>query len=193
MEVKVYRNRCYATESARAPYNREDGRGHPRNSVKETPMGRKLIISLMLLAIAAFADDAKPNLSGTWKLDAAKSDFGQMPAPDSRTDTIDHKDPVVKESVSMSTGQGDMAWDLTYTTDGKDSKNTVMGNDMVSNAHWDGNKLVVDSKANFGGNDMNIHGTIYLSDDGKTLHRDAHISGPMGEGDQKLVFVKQEK
>jgi len=64
---------------------------------------------------------------------------------------------------------------------------------MVSNAHWDGDKLVVDSKANFGGTDMTIHGTMYLSDDGKVLHRDAHISGPMGEGDQKLIFTKAEK
>ena len=156
-------------------------------------MSRKLTIALLLFAFAAFADDAKPNLSGTWKLDIAKSDFGQMPGPDSRTDIIDHKEPVVKESVSMSTQQGDISWDVTYTTDGKDSKNTVMGSDMVSNAHWDGGKLVVDSKANFGGSDMTIHGTTVLSDDGKILTMQAHMSGPMGEGDQKLIFVKQEK
>jgi hypothetical protein len=154
-------------------------------------MGRKLIISLLLLAFAAFADDAKPNFSGTWKLNAGKSDFGPMPPPDSRTDTIDHKDPVVKESVAMSTGQGDMQWDITYTTDGKDSKNTVMGSEMTSNAHWEGKTLVVDSKATFDGNDMTIHGTMVLSDDGKTLTRQAHITGPMGEGDQKLLFDKQ--
>jgi hypothetical protein len=154
-------------------------------------MGRKLIVPLLLLAFAAFAEDAKPNFSGTWKLNVGKSDFGQMPPPDSRTDTIDHKDPVVKESTSMSTGQGDMQWDITYTTDGKDSKNTVMGSEMTSNAHWEGRTLVVDSKANFGGNDMTIHGTVVLSDDGKTLTRQAHIVGPMGEGDQKMVFDKQ--
>ncbi|HTP86464.1 MAG TPA: hypothetical protein VMJ34_05945 [Bryobacteraceae bacterium] len=155
-------------------------------------MGRKLIISLLLLAFAAFAaDDVKPNFSGTWKLNAEKSDFGPMPGPDSRTDTIDHKEPVVKESVAMSSSQGDMNWDLTYTTDGKESKNTVMGSEMTSTAKWDGNTLVVDSKANFGGSDMTIHGTMVLSDDGKTLTRQAHFSGPMGEGDQKLVFDKQ--
>ena len=154
-------------------------------------MGRKLIISLLLLAFAAFADDAKPNFSGTWKLNAGKSDFGPMPPPDSRTDTVDHKDPVVKESTAMSTGQGDMNWDVTYTTDGKDSKNTIMGSEMTSNAHWDGKTLVVDSKVNFNGSDMVIHGTMVLSDDGKTLTRQAHMSGPMGEGDQKLVFEKQ--
>jgi len=154
-------------------------------------MGRKLIVAFLLLAFAAFADDAKPNFSGTWKLNAAKSDFGPMPAPDSRTDTIDHKDPVVKESVAMSSSQGDMNWDLTYTTDGKDSKNEVMGSEMTSNGHWDGKTLVVDSKGNFGGSDMTIHSTMQLSDDGKTLIRTAHMAGPMGEGDQKLVFDKQ--
>jgi hypothetical protein len=154
-------------------------------------MGRKLIISILLFAFAAFADDARPNFSGTWKMNAGKSDFGTMPPPDSRTDTVDHKDPVMKESVSMATGQGDMQWDLTYTTDGKDSKNTVMGSEMTSNAHWDGQTLVVDSKANFGGTDMTIHQTAVLSEDGKTLTRQVHIAGPMGEGDQKIIFDKQ--
>jgi len=154
-------------------------------------MGRKLIISLLLLAFAAFADDAKPNFSGTWKLNAAKSDFGPMPPPDSRTDTIDHKDPQVKESVSMATGQGDMQWDIVYTTDGKDSKNTIMGSEMTSTAHWEGKTLVVDTKGSFGGSDMTIHGTMVLSGDGKTLTRQAHIAGPMGESDQKLLFDKQ--
>jgi hypothetical protein len=154
-------------------------------------MGRKLIISLLLLSFAAFAQDARPNFTGTWKLNVAKSDFGPMPPPDSRTDTIDHKDPVLKQSVAMSSGQGDMQFDLTLTTDGKESKNTIMGNDMVSNAHWDGKTLVVDSKANFGGSDMTIHETQVLSDDGKTMTSAAHFSGGMGEGDQKLVFDKQ--
>lgn len=154
-------------------------------------MGRTIIVSLLLLAFAAFAQDAKPNFSGTWKLDAAKSDFGPIPPPDSRTDTIDHKEPVVKESVAMATGQGDMQWDITFTTDGKDSKNEVMGSEMTSNAHWDGSALVVDSKANFGGSDMTIHDSRVLSADGKTMTRTAHIAGPMGEGDQKLVFEKQ--
>jgi hypothetical protein len=154
-------------------------------------MGRKLIISLLLIAFAAFADDAKPNFSGTWKLNAAKSDFGPMPPPDSRTDTVDHKDPVIKESVAMSTGQGDMSWDLAYTTDGKESKGSIMGSDITTTAHWEGTTLIVDSKANFGGSDMTLHGTVVLSDDGKTLTRAVHISGPMGEGDQKLIFEKQ--
>jgi hypothetical protein len=66
-----------------------------------------------------------------------------------------------------------------------------MGSEMTSNGHWEGKTLVVDSKANFGGSDMTIHGTTVLSDDGKTLTRTAHIAGPMGEGDQKLIFDKQ--
>ena len=66
-----------------------------------------------------------------------------------------------------------------------------MGSEMTSNAHWDGKTLVVDSKANFGGSDMIIHSTMVLSEDGKTLTLQAHMAGPMGEGDQKLVFAKQ--
>lgn len=156
-------------------------------------MHRKLLLSTLLIAVAAFAQDAKPDFSGTWKLNAAKSDFGQMPPPNSRTDKIEHKEPQVKESVSMVSDQGEMQWDLTYTTDGKESKGPGIGGqgEMASTAHWEGKTLVVDTKAKFQDSDVTIHGTTVLSDDGKVLTRTAHVAGPWGEGDQKMVFDKQ--
>jgi len=150
-------------------------------------MTRRLIVSALLLALSAFAQDAKPNFSGKWKLNAAKSDFGPMPAADSRTDTITHKEPVLKESVDA----GEFQFEATYTTDGKESKNTMMGGETTSKAHWDGSTLVIDTKANFNGSEMVIHSTMTLSADGKGLTRKVHLSGPMGEGDQTLVFDKQ--
>lgn len=149
-------------------------------------MTRQLIVSMLLLAVAAFAQEGKPNFSGTWKLDAAKSDFGPLPPSDSRTDTITHKDPVFKEAVDSS----DQQYEATYTTDGKESKNTIMGYDMVSTAKWDGTALTIESKLDFGGTAIVLHGTVTLSADGKVLTRKTHITGMM-EGDQTLVFAKQ--
>ncbi len=154
-------------------------------------MIRKLIVCLLLLAIFAFAQDAKPNVSGTWKLNVAKSEFGPMPAPDSRTDTIDHKDPVLKNSVKAVTQQGDMNLEFTYSTDGKETKNEIMGNEAVSTAKWEGKVLVIKTKVSFNGNDMEINSRYSLSDDGKTLTNAQHMAGGMGEADQKLIFEKQ--
>lgn len=150
-------------------------------------MSKRLIVALLLLAIAAFAQDAKPDFSGAWQLNAAKSDFGPMPPSDSRTDTIAHKEPVLKESVNA----GEFQFEATYTTDGKESKNQIMGSEMISKAHWEGATLVIDSKVDFNGAEMVMHGTMALSDNGKVLTRKVHMSGPMGEGDQTLVFDKR--
>jgi len=149
-------------------------------------MNSRLIVSMLLLAVAAFAQEGKPDFSGMWKMNAAQSDFGPLPPSDTRTDTITHKDPAFKEAVNAS----DQQYEATYTTDGKESKNTVMGYDMISTAKWDGTALVIESKLDLGGSTIVLHGTLTLSADGKVLTRKTHISGMM-EGDQTLVFDKQ--
>jgi hypothetical protein len=48
------------------------------------------IAALLLLALAA----PRPDFSGEWELNIAKSDFGpNYPVPKSRTDQVDHRDP----------------------------------------------------------------------------------------------------
>ena len=52
-------------------------------------MNRRLAVVVMLAGFvgAGVAQTAKPNFAGTWKLNLAKSDLGQM-APTSETNTI---------------------------------------------------------------------------------------------------------
>jgi hypothetical protein len=51
---------------------------------------KRILTTLAVLALAALPALAKPNFSGDWKLNASKSTFGQMPAPDSMTYKITH-------------------------------------------------------------------------------------------------------
>src|SRR5258706_532224 len=82
-----------------------------------------LFAVLALVSLALVADD-KPDLSGTWKLDSAKSDFGAFPGPDSQANVIDHKDPKIKIKTTSKGGpRGDADYESTYTTDGKESTN----------------------------------------------------------------------
>src|SRR4029079_14018283 len=55
---------------------------------------------LAFVATPALAQ-VKPNFSGTWNLDVAKSDFGPSTAPESMTMTIVHKDPSIKATSSQ--------------------------------------------------------------------------------------------
>jgi len=137
------------------------------------------------------AAGARPDYSGTWKLNVSKSDFGPLPAPDTRTDIIDHKDPALKASTSQDGPQGKQEYTLAITTDGKEATNNAGGTELKSTGGWEGNNLVVNTKLKFQDNDVAIKSVWLLSDDGKTLTQNAHITSPLGELDQKMVFEKQ--
>lgn len=135
---------------------------------------------------------ARPNYSGTWKLNIEKSDFGPLPPDTSRTDIIVHSDPSLKDTVSDDGAQGKQDYVLTVTTDGKEATNNIGGMDAKSVANWTGANLVVDTKLNVQGTDIALKATWVLGPDGKTLTQNAHIvAGPLGEFDQKMVFEKQ--
>ena len=149
----------------------------------------------MMLLAAAFGlvqAQAKTDFSGTWKTNVSKSDFGAMPAPDSRTDVITHQDPDLKIKVNQSGQMGDMNYDLAFTTDGKECTNTIGDMfKMTSTAKWDGDKLVIDSKGNFNGTDFTSKEFWTLAEDGKTITVDRHVASEAGEFDQKILMDKQ--
>jgi hypothetical protein len=156
---------------------------------------RKAIVAV--LSVTAFATSmlaqSKPNFSGTWKLNVAKSDFGPVPAPDSRTDVIDHSDPVLKVNTSLVGGpQGNMDAISNYTTDGKEATNHMGPREVKATIVWDGAKLVYNGKTTFQDAELTIKSIWTLSDDGKTLTQNVHFTTPMGEADQTLIYDKQD-
>lgn len=151
---------------------------------------RCLATAIILIATACLAS-AKTDLSGDWKLNTTKSDFGQMPAPSSMSQKITHADPKLDVAVKMSSDMGDMEWKASYTTDGKECKNTVRESPVTSVLKWDGDALTVESKGKFGDNDFTMKDKWTLSSDGKVLTIDRHFASSFGEGDSKLLFEKQ--
>ena len=146
---------------------------------------------LIVLTLAAAVLAAKPNFTGDWKLNNSKSDMGQMPAPNSWVQKIAHEDPKLKVSVSMSSDMGDMSWESNYTTDGKESNNTIRNSESKSIVKWDGDALTFETKGKFGDNDFTMKDKWTVSEDGKVLTLNRHMSSSFGEGEQKLVFEKQ--
>ena len=151
-----------------------------------------LSLTLLTLALGLVQAQAKTDFSGTWKLNIGKSDFGPIPAPDSLVETIAHQDPSMKINVATKGGmQGDMTYDVSYTTDGKECVNKIRDNELKSTLNWDGSALTVDTKGSFSGNDVTLKDRWALSDDGKTLTVTRHVSSAMGEADMKEIFEKQ--
>ncbi len=134
-----------------------------------------------------------PNLTGTWKLNLTKSNFGQMPGPASQMDTIEDNEPTVKITMDQKGGMmGDINTTETLSTDGKPTTSTGMGDAKVtSTTSWNGGSLVIDSKTDFQGNAVTIKDTLTLSPDGKTLTEATHVESGMGNFDSTSVFDKQ--
>lgn len=152
---------------------------------------RRFLAIMLLFSLAAVVAAAKPNFTGDWKLNTTKSDFGQMPAPNSMTQKIDHNDPDLKVHVKQSSDMGEFERDMKYTTDGKECVNTFRENPSTSVLKWDGDALAIETKGKFGDNEFTMKDRWTLSSDGKVLTMVRHFSSSFGEGEQKLVLEKQ--
>lgn len=152
----------------------------------------KPIVSALLL-VAALAGTAaaaeKPNFSGEWKMNAAKTNFGPLPPPTSIVRKVTHAEPalsIVEEQ------QGDLGTQNTtrkYTTDGKETSFEANGAEVKGSAVWDGNVIVVTSSVDAVG--LKFIDRMTLSDDGRTLTSVVHVASPQGELDITIVFDKQ--
>ncbi len=142
----------------------------------------------MILSSTAWGAD-KPNFSGDWKLNSEKSDLGQMPAPSSWTQKITHAEPKLTVLTKMASDRGEFEFELNYTTDGKESTNTIRSRSSVSVVKWEGDALSFDTKSKMGDNEFTMKDK--WTTDGKVLTIQRHWASSMGEGDQKLIFEKQ--
>lgn len=151
----------------------------------------RLLAVLIVGSLAAAMAAAPPNLSGTWKGNIAKSDFGQMPAPTSFTAKIEHKDPSLKVATTFVGDQGEMTFEMKLSTDGAETTNQMGPFSMKSKAKWEGSALMVESKGSTDNGEFTTKEKWTVSEDGKTLTVARTFSGPQGEMTQTVVHDKQ--
>lgn len=147
------------------------------------------VTAFFLLGGAARA--ATPNFSGEWKFNAAKSDFGKFPAPQSITRKIAQQGAKLSMTNIQKGAQGEVTTELVYTTDGKPVTNKAQGGESKGSAQWIGDKLMIESSREVQGVTLTQKDIWTLSPDGKTLTVDSHVALPNGEFDIKQVFDKQ--
>ena len=154
-------------------------------------MNRIAILALSAAVVIPFTARAqtKPDFSGTWTMDAAKSD----PAPQGRgggggggSQTI--KQTAAELSVQTQGRQGPQT--MTYKLDGSESSNEQMGRGgavtVKSKAKWDGSKLVIESTRDMGGQSVTTTETRSLSADGKEMTVETSFNGNA----RKVVYTK---
>lgn len=144
---------------------------------------------LALALVIAGQPVAKPNFSGEWKMNVAKSTFGAVPPPTSVTRKITHAEPALTIVETQEGGIGDPTVTRKYVTDGSESSFTSQGTDVKSAAKWAGNVLEVASTVE--GIGLSFLDKMSLSPDGKTLTSQVQITSPQGNVELTIVFEKQ--
>lgn len=167
---------------------------------------RRLCLLLMVLALAypiGTWAQAKPDFSGTWTLDAARSDapVGRGGGGAGRgggggmgglvTLTIKQ----TPSELTIETMRGQNTQTATYKLDGSESTNpSGRGGEAKSKTHWEGATLVTEQTQTVNGpnGEMTITSKIVrsLGADGKEMTVVATLNGPQGERTTKQIYTK---
>lgn len=146
------------------------------------------VLALSIFSLGLFVEaQNKPNLSGTWKMNAQKSKFEQG-GPKGITIKLDHQKSTLQESLTLTDDQREQTANFTYTLDGKESVQQLDGEPIKTTAKWEGESLIVAFKNDRG---FTFIRKITVSADGKTMTIDAKQSTRDGSVNDTVVLEKQ--
>ena len=139
---------------------------------------------------SAFAQ-GKPDFSGTWILDMAKSDMGQgRPSAATRKVTL-----VIKQTPAILTIErkvSERSETATYKLDGSESVNkSPSGQDIKSTSRWVGSTLLTKSIMSTEEGTAEMSDVRSLSAGGKVMTIDVTRKTGRGEVKQKLIYNRE--
>ena len=155
-------------------------------------MKSALIFALSLMTLmgeVTVAAAEKANFSGEWKMNAAKSNFGQLPPPASFVRKIQHKDPSLTIIEEQNANGMQSTTTRAVTTDGKPTTLQLNGIAALCSALWDGSDIVASTAMDAAG--LKFTDRMSLSADGKTLTSKVKIGSPQGDAEITIVFDRQ--
>jgi hypothetical protein len=150
----------------------------------------RFFLAALLSATLLLAAD-KPNFSGTWKMNAEKTDYGKIPKPQNFERKIEQKDPELNVTATFTGQNGPVTTNFKHYTDGRESVNNIRGSEIRTKATWDGNTLVLDSVRKVQNADVTTHEKWSLSEDGKELTISSKTVAPNGDLIITMVMDKQ--
>ncbi len=124
-------------------------------------------------------------------MDGDRSDFGQIPKPANFVRKVEHEDPKVHVITTFTTPNGEAVTDVRYTTDGKESLNTVRGGEWTSTMLWDGTSLDLTSKRMLNGSEVSTRERWTLTNKGKVLTVVNKTTTPQAEITFTVVLNKE--
>jgi hypothetical protein len=142
--------------------------------------------ALCIATLPASDQSAKPNLSGRWELDKAKSDFGGAagPAPRDIIMQIDQKGRTIALTMTFITQNGEVKNPEKLRTDGVPTVNVIRGHKLTMTTHWQSDSLVTITRDPQG---HELTETRTLAKNGKVMTTTVG-SGP---SERRVVYLKK--
>jgi hypothetical protein len=144
-------------------------------------------VALMMMGTASAAN--APNFSGDWKMNAAKSQFGALPAPASFVRKISQKDQSLTIVEDQSANGANSSTTRKVSTDGKTTNTEMNGIAAVCSAVWDGNDIIATTAMDTVG--LKFTDKMSLSADGKSLTSKVLMATSQGDAELTIVFDRQ--
>ena len=143
---------------------------------------------VFLAAVALACAQPKPDFSGTWKQDNAKSQFAGQPAPIAVTDIVTHKEPDLHLTQTVVGPQGDsITSEHDYSTAGQERTGASRNYTERNTVKWEGSSLVFTSTRDYKGRQAVIRERWTLLEDGRSIRKERFT--PVAKGELKQVFV----
>lgn len=134
------------------------------------------------------------DLSGSWVLDIARSDFGPgaKSTPRWRRDVIRHRGAVIRVRPQMVKVDGDTThMEYTYRTDGKDAVNQVMNQPVHTTGRWKGSVLELVSNVRVMTATFLMTERWSLADAGRTLVIERESDSPLGKRRSRMLYHRE--
>jgi hypothetical protein len=157
------------------------------------------VAAVAFMASTAFAQ-AKPSFAGTWSMVVDSAAAAQQQMAGGRGgrggggfgQTFTATQDASKLTITRTTQNGDVS--STYNLDGTDSKNTMQGRggpmEVVSQAKWDGNNLVITTTQDFNGTARTSTQTLSMDASGSLW---VESSRPGRDGNPMVTKVQYKK
>src|SRR5215469_759506 len=151
---------------------------------------RTMAIYLMVFLAMAGAAQSRPDFSGTWKQNMEKSPTKSSWLK-SYVNKIEFQDANLKVTTTTVGDRGERTYDRTYVIGKEQNSQDREGDQFTTNVKWEGNTLVFETVEKERDAVLTSKEVWTLSDNGKTLIKNIHRSGPRGDSDQTYVLERQ--